>query len=113
MKTNNAVVLVTAGLLLAGCSSIGRMWAGGPRELPRIRDGSVEYVCDARRTLVVRAEAPSTAWLVYPDREVRLDSVAAGRYSNGRSTLTLSGDQVSLEEGGSMTHANCKRAAGP
>jgi hypothetical protein len=100
-------------LTLGGCSMVERLWSSGPRELPRVRDGAIDFRCDANRALTVRPDGAAAAWLVMPDREVRLDSVAPGRFANGRSTLTLRDGEATLEEGGATTFANCKRVAAP
>ena len=104
---------VAASLLLSACGLTERLWSSGPREISRQRAGALEYRCDANRTLTVLFDtADRSAWVLLPDREFRLDPApGGGRYTNGRSTLTVAADTLSLEEGAATTHANCKRAA--
>lgn len=111
-------VLAAAALVMAaeGCGTVDRLtdwWASGPRERSTMRQGAVEYRCDANKILVLGLEqAPQSVWVIFPEREFRLDAVQAasgGRYSNGRTTLITQGDEVSLEDGPTVTHVNCKR----
>lgn len=105
--------IAAAVLLLAGCGLTERLWSSGPRELSRLPAGASEYRCDADRSLVVRLEGDQAAWIFLPDRGFRLDAVAGAggaRYSNGRSSLSVKGDALFLEDGSTLTHANCRRA---
>jgi membrane-bound inhibitor of C-type lysozyme len=68
------------------------------------------------RQLAVRyaGEGQRQAMVILPEREFRLDQVQSAtgmRYTNGRTTLLSKGDEVELEEGGSLLYAGCKRAA--
>jgi membrane-bound inhibitor of C-type lysozyme len=107
--------LIAALALLAtgACSTLGNLWTGGPRELPRVRDDAAAMSCEAGKTLLVRMEpGGKSAWIILPEREFRLDLVqgaADTRYSNGRTTLVVQGDQVSVEEGGVPSFANCRK----
>jgi hypothetical protein len=99
-------------LLLAGCSSIGELWTGGPREQSRVRKDATQLACDAGKTLMVRRQ-PDSIWMILPEREFRLDAVpgAGERYSNGRTTLTIAGgSEVSVEEGGAPLFSACRVA---
>src|SRR5260221_7758462 len=110
---------LTLVTMVAGCASI-RMprlsfWSDGPGEMksPRLI-GATMYGCDGGKQLAVRyAAAGQPAMVIFPEREFRLDPApgAAGRYSNGRTTLNVSGDEASLDEAGAIVLANCKRAA--
>jgi membrane-bound inhibitor of C-type lysozyme len=110
------------GIMLGGCSSMGAMnpmkwWGSGPEEQPVQRQaGTTVYQCAGGKQLVVRyvGEGQRQAMVLFPEREFRLDLAASGadvRYSNGRTTLLIKGDEVQLEEGGNMLYSNCKRAA--
>jgi len=102
-----------AAAALAGCSS---WWpfgsASGPDRPWYPADASV-YKCDGNKTLVVRyLEGGKAAMVMFPDREFRLDQVrlaSGAAFSNGRTDLRTTGDEVQLEEGGSAQYANCKR----
>jgi membrane-bound inhibitor of C-type lysozyme len=103
--------IAAAGLLAlaAGCSS-----SGGER--PRWPADATIYKCDADKQLVVQyLESGKSAMVMYPERDFRLDQVAAAsgvRYSNGRTTLHTKGPEAFLEEGGQTLFANCKSAGG-
>lgn len=120
VKTAAGVVLAAA---LAGCGSLSmdslNPWSG-PVERPTTSpaDGTV-YACDGGRRLVVRDRAEIKAvMIVFRERQFRLDqapsapSTPGARYTNGSTTLQSNGDQVSLEEDGTVTYANCRKAAG-
>jgi len=104
---------------LAGCSSFGvdslNPWSD-PVERSRVvpADATV-YVCDSDRRLVVRyLSNPGAAMIVFMEREFRLDpapSTAGARYTNGVTTLQSTGDMVSLDEAGTTTYSNCRKAA--
>ena len=114
MNTRAALVAAVLTALAAGCGTVERMWSGAT-EQKRVRVGVTEYDCDANKKLLVRFDAGSkSAWVIFPEREFRLDQVpgdSAARYSNGRATLSTSGDEASLEEASAVTYANCKRSA--
>lgn len=106
-----AVLAAFAG----GCGTLERMWSG-PTEQSRVRAGVTQFSCDANRKLLVRFDAGGTsAWVIFPEREFRLDAVqgaSGARYSNGRTTLSTKGDEAFLEEASAVTFANCKRSTG-
>ena len=97
--------------LLLALFAVKDLWTGGPKELSRVREDAVSLNCDAGKVLVLRVEPDGkSAWIIFPDREFRLDRVEGtgdARYSNGRTTLEVKGGQYSLEEGGTATLANC------
>ena len=109
------VAATAATVLLAACS--GGWWPfGGKSEDPstRIPPGATVYNCAANKRLLVRhASDGKSAWVIYPDREFRLDRVNASsgnRYSNGVSTLTIQDEEATLEESGARLFAECKRS---
>jgi membrane-bound inhibitor of C-type lysozyme len=106
MRTTTLLGAAAAAMLAAGCSSNG--------ERPRWPADATVYKCDADKELVVQyLEGGKSAMVFYPEREFRLDQVAAGsgvRYSNGRTTLHTKGPEAFLEEGGQTLFANCKTA---
>lgn len=102
-------------LLLAGCGSFNPVkWWSSIEEQPSQRlAGATVYQCAAGKQLAVRY-IQGQAMVLYPEREFRLDQVAAGsgvRYTNGRTTLITQGEEAQLEEGGNTLFASCKRAA--
>ena len=116
MKRCTVILAAVLIALAAGCGSVERLWGGGPAEQKRVRAGVTEFSCDSNKKLQVLFDAAGkTAWVIFPEREFRLDAVPGGSgaaYSNGRTTLTATAEGTRLEEGSSVTFANCKRAAG-
>jgi membrane-bound inhibitor of C-type lysozyme len=111
MPIPDPIRAIAAAVLLAlaaGCSS-----SGGER--PRWPADATIYMCDADKQLVVQyLEDGKSAMVIYPERDFRLDQVAAAsgvRYSNGLTTLHTKGPEAFLEEGGQTLFANCKSTA--
>jgi membrane-bound inhibitor of C-type lysozyme len=116
LKAKAAMCFLVAAL--AGCGTVDRVgewWRGEGKEAPRMAPGTVEYLCEGKKTFQARFDtAPHRAWVKFPDREFRLDPVpgaVAGRYTNGRTTLNIKDDEAFLTEGTTVTYASCKRAA--
>lgn len=116
MKRNLGTLAATIAVLAAGCGTAEKLWSGGPVERSRVPAGVTEFACEGNKVLRVRFESgEKSAWIVLPEREFRLDAVQggpAGRYSNGRNTLTASATEASLEEGSNTVFTGCKRKAG-
>jgi membrane-bound inhibitor of C-type lysozyme len=106
--------LATTLLALCGCGSIDLWPFGGSKsqELSRKPVGATEYQCNNDRRLYVRyLDNGASAWVIFPEREFRLDKVAAAsgtRYSNGIAMLEVDGDQVSLRDGATVAFTGCK-----
>ncbi|MCC6531799.1 MAG: MliC family protein [Burkholderiales bacterium] len=99
-------------VMLAGCAGGWWPWGGAGREQPvRLPEGAIEYACAEGKRLLVRYAADGkSAWVIYPDREFRLDRAGAGeRFSNGATTLLLQGDEAMLDADGARQFAECKR----
>ena len=112
-----ALVVPLLGLLTAcgTVDTVSQWWKGGTLESPRLAAGVSEYTCDGSKVFQMRMETGTqSAWVRFPDREFRVDPVpgdATGRYTNGRTTLNLKGEEAFLTEGTAVTYANCKRTA--
>jgi membrane-bound inhibitor of C-type lysozyme len=55
-----------------------------------------------------------SAWVILPEREFKLNpviSASGARYGNGVATLDTRGDEATLSDGATVTHANCKTGA--
>lgn len=112
-------VIAVAGVALSGCSAMNPMtwWNDGPQEQPIQRlAGATRYQCADNKQLAIRytGETQRQAMVILPEREFRLDPTAGatgGRYSNGRTTLNVQGDVVTLEENGTALYSGCKPAA--
>ena len=116
------VLVATLSLLLGGCGgmpSMPNLWPFGEKstERPRVPPGATIYVCDKGRPLYVRyIDNGKAAWVILPEREFRLNpviSASGARYSNGVATLETKGDEATLSDGPTVTHANCKTGAPP
>jgi hypothetical protein len=79
-----AHLLAVASLAVAGCGSGGGIWpfkgsGAGAADSYRVPAGATEYTCATGKRLVLRHAADAkSVWVIYPDREFRLDRVAAG-----------------------------------
>lgn len=102
-------------VLLGGCGGTD-MWPFGTQEVERSRApaGAVEYLCDAGKRFYLRSvKDGASAWVIFRDREFRLDKVASGpgaRYSNGTSTLDMKGSEATLSDGPQAVFTGCKIA---
>ncbi|HZQ72861.1 MAG TPA: hypothetical protein VFB08_08085 [Burkholderiales bacterium] len=101
------VLVFALPALLAGCSVMDMVLQ--TRELPRSRvpPNSTEYRCDGGKSFFVRTEG-SAAWVIFPEREFRLDKAGGGnRYENRVAHLELDGEQASLTDGPD-SYSGCK-----
>ena len=111
-------VLAAALLAVAGCGSIN-LWPFGdskPQEVSRKPANATEYQCNNDRRLYVRyLDNGASAWVIFPEREFRLDKVSSesgARYSNGIAMLARNGDEVSLRDGPTVAFTGCKAGGG-
>ena len=101
--------------LLGGCGGID-VWPFGAKEVERSRvpRDSTEYLCDAGKRFYLRTlNNGAAAWVILAERQFRLDKVASGpgtRYSNGTSTLDMSGREATLNDGPQAVFTGCKIA---
>ena len=113
-KVRLGVAALGAAALLTACG--GSWWPfgrSGSDETARVPAGATEYTCAAGKRLLVRHTADGkSAWVIYPNREFRLDRVAADsgeQFTNGVSTLSTQGEETMLEEAGTRLFVDCKR----
>jgi hypothetical protein len=99
-------------LPLAGCGSVNLWPFGEPAsaELSRKPANATEYRCDEGKLFYVRSLDAGAVWLIAPDRELRLERKADGRYGAGRVELELTGPGATLADPPARFD-NCKRAA--
>jgi len=99
----SASVCLMSVLLLAAC-------AGGGAEVTAI-PARIDYVCAKERTLsVARTEGLRVAAVMVDGREIilpRSASAAQEKYSDGRYSLYLEGEQAMLEEQGRVLYGPC------
>lgn len=124
MKSRSIHTLLAApvclALLLSGCGegSIKDLWPLGgenTQERSRTPSNATEFKCDGGKHFYVRyLDSGGSAWLIFPEREVRLDKVAstpgaaAVRYSNGSAVLDINGNEASYTDGSEISYAGCK-----
>jgi hypothetical protein len=100
-------------LLLAACGSVSpsKLWPFGESETERSRKpaNATEYRCAKGGSFYVRNLDANAVWLVAPDREIRLQKHADGRWSAGRTELAIDGDGATLVDPPSAFEG-CKRA---
>ncbi len=101
-------------LLLGGCGG-GKLWPFGEGQAQGRSNApanSTEYQCNAGKKFYVRMlDKGNTAWLILPDREVSLAKAASGsvaRFSNGISTLSMNGDEATLDVSPAVSLTGCK-----
>ncbi|TAK43048.1 MAG: hypothetical protein EPO29_05535 [Betaproteobacteria bacterium] len=105
-------------LLLPGCSSVN-LWpfgGEGAQERSRAPANATEFRCDAGKRFHLRyLDGGASAWVIFPEREFRLDKVAAPagtRYTNGSAMLEINGNEASLADGPTISYTGCKSAGG-
>lgn len=114
MHTTIRASILTA--LLAGCGTTSS-WLPWPTSSsggggPYTPAGAKGYACEGGKRLLVRFESDGkSAWVIYPDREMRLDRVAAAsgeEFSRAGTTLSTREGETTLIEGNAAQLAKCK-----
>ncbi len=113
-RTSAAVLIAVSA---ADCSGM-RLWPFGDAQAqPRSRTpaNATAYQCGAGKRFYVRSlDNGAAAWLILPEREVRLEKVPgagnATRYSNGAAVLEINGNQATLTDG-ALAFTGCSAAA--
>ena len=108
--------LIVVSLLLPGCGGV-KLWPFGSdtvEERSRTPANATEYQCTGGKRFFVRMlEGGAAVWLILPEREVRLNKLAAdsgSRYGNGIAVLDLNGGEASLTDGSTISWSGCKAA---
>ena len=117
MKKRVTVLLATVAAL-SGCGDMKvKLWPfgeSGPRERSREPTNAVDYQCATGKRFYLRMlDGGEAAWLILPEREVRLERIgsSASRYGKGSLVLELGADKISLADGATTTYSDCKPAA--
>ena len=103
-------------LFATGCSSVN-VWPFGDSKSAQVTRGhenATEFRCEGSKTFHVRyLDAGKSAWVILPDRQVRLDQVksdAGSQYTNGIAVLRINGAEASLNDGPTIVYSGCKAA---
>ena len=100
-------------LLLAGCGGFSldslNPFDSEVAEKSRKPANSIEYRCADGKAFYVRNLEGGAVWLMAPDRDIRLERQADGRYGIGRVALDISGAEATLTDPPTVFSA-CKRA---
>jgi hypothetical protein len=108
LRAAHAIALLP--FALAGCSgtSIVPFLGGEAPEQNRKPANATEYRCEGGAAVYVRQLDGNAIWLIAPDREIRLDKKAEGRYVYGRVELDMDKDRLDLIDP-PTNQVNCKR----
>jgi hypothetical protein len=106
-------VLVLLVLALAGCSggNLIPFFGGEAPEASRKPANATEYRCEGGVSLYVRQLDGGAVWLIAPDREIRLNKKAEGRYVYERVELDIDKDRLDLIDP-PTNRVDCKRVGG-
>jgi hypothetical protein len=73
---------------------------------------ATQYLCNGGNSFWLRKLADGNLWVIYPDRQIRLDKQGDGqRYSNGIAMLEFEGAVASLRDGPQISYSSCSVAA--
>ena len=103
---------------LSACGSVNLWPFGGETpELSRTPAGATEYRCNNDRHFYVRfLDNGASAWVIFPEREFRLDRVESAsvtRYTNRQAILEVNeSGEASLRDGASVAFTGCTAGSG-
>jgi hypothetical protein len=109
VRATCAVTLLTFALAGCGGGSVLPFFGGETPEASRKPANATEYRCPDGVALYVRNLEGGAVWLIAPDREIRLDKKAEGRYGFGRVELDIDKDRLDLIDP-PTNRVDCKRA---
>lgn len=103
--------LTVLSSLTGGCGGVN-LWPFGSSEKPAVRAspaGATEYRCVGNKRFFIRMTGNDSLWLIYPDREIRLErgDKQTNRYSNGIASLEL-GETATLNDGPVIAYTGCQ-----
>ena len=115
MTHRKTLSVFVAAVLLAGCSADAwTPWSKSPGPSgPYTPPGATAYACAGGKRLLVRYESDAkSAWVIYPEREIRLTRATSAtgdqQFTNGRATLATRDGETTVEEGGRVEYGGCK-----
>jgi hypothetical protein len=106
--------LIATAATLSACSSVN-LWPFGSdqaQELSRAPAGATDYHCNNGRRFYARyLDNGSSVWVIFPEREFRLDKVesaAVTRYTNRQAILEVNeAGEASLRDGAAIAFTGC------
>lgn len=108
--TRSALAALLLASVVGGCGGSWWPFGAGSSESNRVPAGATEFACAQGKRLYVRfAEDGKSAWVILPERELRLERGGDERYGSGATTLSSQGDTTSLDIDGQRHYADCKR----
>jgi hypothetical protein len=111
-KARAACATALLPLAVAGCGgSVMPLFGGEAPEASRKPVNAVEYRCPGEVSVYVRQMDAGAVWIILPDRELRLDKKADGRWSYGRVELDIDKDRLDLIDP-PTNRVNCQRVGG-
>lgn len=113
MRLSHRIFLWAVLLTATACSSIDKYNPFGEDKPPESYKpaNATEYLCANNQRFFVRTlEQGKAVWLIYPEREVRLERLGEDgkRYGNGVATLEIDADGATLNDGPSISYSDCK-----
>ena len=115
VRSAGAAIAIPLLLGLTACGGGWWPWKNdkGVDVATHVPPGATEFSCAGGKRLLIRFTADGkSAWVIYPEREFRLDRAGSGtgeRYTNGATSLTVQGADAHLDEGSTRAFAECKR----
>lgn len=112
-----ACALFAACALLSGCGmsmSSLNPFGGDNTGRPYVPENATLYSCNNGPTFYLRTLKEGDLWVIYPDRQIRLDKQGGERrYTNGVATLEFDANNVaSLSDGPQISYTNCTAKTG-
>ncbi len=110
LRTSSLIPLLLA---LSACSSVDKYNPFSEEKAPEAYKpaNATEYLCEGNKRFFVRTLTKENAvWLIYPDREIRLEAAGEGssRYTNGVAVLETGAGEASLSDGPNINYSACK-----
>lgn len=120
LTCNKLLASALLATILSGCGSMPKvdLWPFGADKAPD-RSGrpsnATQYACSDGKGFYLRMlDNGNAAWVILPDREIRLDKTdaeAGTRYSNGIAVLEINGGQIALRDAPAISFTDCKIAS--
>ncbi|HEX4327418.1 MAG TPA: hypothetical protein VH105_11400 [Burkholderiales bacterium] len=101
---------LSASLALAGCGLASLMpFRGDDTGHVPPPENAVQYRCAKNASFYLRTLSDGAMWVIYNDRQIRLDKDAANpkRFSNGVAVLEMDGAGVTLSDGPQINYSAC------